>query len=35
MTALWANFICGVFVGFVIAVAVGVVMQYMTLKKGK
>jgi|GEM_PF-4099606 len=35
MTALWANFICGVFIGFMIAVIIGVVMQYVALRKGR
>ena len=35
MTALWANFICGTFIGFAVAVIIGVVMQYVAMRKGK
>src|SRR5664280_2070649 len=35
MTALWANFICGVFTGFTLAVVIGVVMQYVAMRKGR
>lgn len=35
MTALWANFICGLFIGFTLAVVIGVVMQYVAMKRGK
>lgn len=35
MTALWSNFICGIFVGFVFAILVGVVMQYVAMRKGR
>jgi len=35
MTALWANFVSGVFTGFALAILVGVVMQYVALKKGR
>lgn len=35
MTALWANLICGVFIGFTLAVIIGVVMQYVAMRKGR
>jgi hypothetical protein len=35
MSALWANFISGVFIGFALAVAVGIIMQAVALRRGK
>jgi hypothetical protein len=33
MTALWSNFICGIFTGFTLAVVIGVAMQVREQRK--
>jgi hypothetical protein len=35
MSALWANLVVGVFIGFALAVAVGIVMQLVAMRKAR